>query len=315
MTFSDRNSDYADVSKKRLWTGRTRGGLIGNWIFAMLIRHLGSTSAYILLFPVSLYFIFFAPKAFRSSREYLAKVGYRDVSWLKSIWLSWMHFFSFGQTLIDRIAVLSGNGNNYKFIINGIDYILDALKDNKGVILLGSHCGNLEIAGQQLADIGVKVNIVAFEGEIARIRNFFDAVMSQRNFSMIAIDGSKDVAFEIIAALSRGEVVAMRGDRGLGNRTIVLPFLDENAKFPAGPFFFAGISGAPMIHTFAMRTGKFTYEFIAYPSQHFQFAKNESRESQVCTWALDFVKRLEEQVLKYPLQWYNFYPFWEDSRT
>jgi predicted LPLAT superfamily acyltransferase len=308
----DIDTDAHDI---RRWTGRTRGGIIGNWIFVTLIRYAGPVAAYCLLMPVSFYFLFFAPEAMSASQDYLRRLGYGGRSWWWRMGMSWGHFYAFGQALVDRIAVFAGAGSRFSFERIGYEHIEAALKENKGLVILGAHCGNLEIAGQQLSSYGKKVNVVAFEGEAAHIRRIFGKVNQQRGFSVIEVDGSSDASFEIIAALSRGEVVAMRGDRGLGVRKVAVPFLGAPALFPAGPYYVAAASGAPVIYGFAMRQKRYRYVFTAYPAEHFAFGRREERDACLQAWAGGFVRRLEEQLKRFPLQWYNFYDFWGDVAT
>lgn len=304
-----------DAHDNRRWTGQTRGGIIGNWIFVTLIRHGGPIAAYFLLVPVSFYFLFFAPEAMNASQDYLRRLGYGGRSWLWRMCMSWAHFFSFGQALVDRLAVFGGASSLFRFERIGHEHIQAALNENKGLLILGAHCGNLEIAGQQLSLYGTRVNVVAYEGEAAHIRRFFGKVYQQRRFSVIAVDGSTDASVEIIAALSRGEIVAMRADRGLGIRNVSVPFLGAPACFPAGPYYVAAASGAPVVCAFAMRQKRYRYVFTAYPPEHFAFGRREERGACLQAWVGGFVRRIEEQLKIFPLQWYNFYDFWGNERT
>ena len=59
------------------------------------------------------------------------------------------------------------------------------------------------------------------------------------------------MSLELMAALRRGEVVALQGDRALGNRgDISVPFFGRPAPFPVGPFRLASASGAPIVPAF-----------------------------------------------------------------
>ena len=296
------------------WTGRTRGGVIGNWVFVTLIRYLGPASAYLLLIPVSFYFLFLAPRAMAASQAYLRRIGYGGRSRRARLWASWRHFYSFGQALVDRIAVVVGDPARYSFESDGADHIREALRENKGLLVVGAHCGNLEVAGEHLAGFGAKVNVVACEGEAARIRRLFREVQQPGRFSVIGVDGSAEASIAILAALSRGEIVAMRGDRSLGDRHLIsVRFLGGSAQFPAGPYYVAAASGAPVVQVFAMHTKRYHYLLKGYPPEHYSFVRRDDRETCLRDWATRFAQRIEEQLTVYPLQWYNFYDFWEEA--
>ena len=55
-----------------------------------------------------------------------------------------------------------------------------------------------------------------------------------------------NIGVELLAALRRGEVVALQGDRAIGTRgDIMLPFFGRPAPFPLGPFLLARAAGVP----------------------------------------------------------------------
>src|SRR5439155_196815 len=57
----------------------------------------------------------------------------------------------------------------------------------------------------------------------------------------------------LMGALRRGEMVAMQGDRGLGNRgDVAMPFFGAPAPFPLGPFVLARAAGVPVVPSFCV---------------------------------------------------------------
>ena len=103
----------------------------------------------------------------------------------------------------------------------------------------------------------------------------------------------------------------MHADRVTDDGGVLVPFLGAAARFPTGPFNVAAVSGAPLIHAFAMREGTYRYHFYAYPHEHLDFARRKQRAGILRASVRRFVKRLEEKLRQYPLQWNNFYPFWQ----
>jgi predicted LPLAT superfamily acyltransferase len=205
----------------------------------------------------------------------------------------------------------------FHFEFEGEEHLYAAVKEGKGAVLVTSHCGNWEAAAHLLQRIQVPVNVVAYRGEAAGMREFFERASKGRHFSLLVADGSPDVTLAILAALSRGEVVAMHADRALTAQGERIPFLGAPAWFPTGPYLVAAASGAPLVHTFAMREGTYRYHFYAYPPEHLSLpaqpgAAQDRELLRDC--AARFVGRLEEKVRQYPLQWHNFYDFWEVGR-
>jgi len=295
----------------RGWTGRVRGGVLGNWIFIALVRLCGLRAAYLLLAFVSPYYLLFAPAARRASVEYRQRLGCGRRSWLARLWGTYRHFFSFGQMLLDRVAILSGRADAFHFELDGEEHIREALDEGNGAVVVSVHCGNWEAAAQLLRRFNVPVNVVAYQGETAPIRRLFEKADKARDFSLIEVGRSPDASIAIMAALRRGEVVAMHADRVTDDGGVLVPFLGAAARFPTGPFNVAAVSGAPLIHAFAMREGTYRYHFYAYPHEHLDFARRKQRAGILRASVRRFVKRLEEKLRQYPLQWNNFYPFWQ----
>jgi predicted LPLAT superfamily acyltransferase len=295
------------------WTGRTRGGLVGNWIFVTVVRWLGLYAGYALLVPVAFYFLFFARGARRASEEYRRRIGLGGRSWPGRMLGAFRHFYAFGQILLDRVAIIGGLASRFRFRFDGEEHMAAALREGRGLVLVSAHCGNWEAAAHLLARLGARVNVVVYEGEVAHVRRYFDRVLRERSFSLIAVDGSAEGSLAIMAALARGEVVAMHGDRlapGSEAHGVTVDFLGAPARLPAGPHLLAALSGAPLVHVFAMRVRAYQYHFTAFPAEHPALEGRERRRQQLETWAGRFAGRLEQKLREHPLQWHNFYDFW-----
>ena len=279
----------------------------------MALRCLGLRAAYALLIPVACYFLLFAPRAMRASMDYLARVGYGGRSWFARAWSTYKHFFTFGQLLLDRVAVISGGGERFGFRFEGEHHMRAALGQGQGLILVTAHLGNWEVAAQLLPRLDARVNVVAFQGEAAHIRRYMGEVLRKRAFSLIELDGSADASLAIMSALSRNEIVAIHADRCLddeGAHVVSVPLLGTPARFPAGPHIIAAVSGAPIVHTFALRESTYRYHFIAYPADHLRFSSRKERGRQIQGWVRCFAGRLDANLREHPLQWGNFYHFW-----
>jgi predicted LPLAT superfamily acyltransferase len=295
------------------WTGRTRGGYVGNWVFLMLVRHVGLWCAYLLLVPVAFSFLLFSPKSVKASLEYLRRINYGGRCWLQRILAIYGHFYSFGMTLLDRVALIGGNSARFRVEFDGEAHLRRALDKGKGLVIISAHCGSWEAAANLLGRLSVPVNVVAYEGEAAHIHRLFANALEKKVFSVISLDGSPDGSLNMLSALNRGEIIAMHADRVIHSspdKTVKVPFLGSFASFPTGPYAVAAVTGAPLIHAFAMRHRTCRYHFYAYPPEYLTFGRRLERHDQFRKWAEVFVARLEHNLQQYPLQWYNFYDFW-----
>jgi len=301
----------ANPPKEVRWSGRTRGGRFGNWFFVQVVRWLGVKWAYAWLVFVAAYFTVAGGPSRRASLDFLGRV-FGPISFWKRPWLVYRHFFAAGVTLLDRLAVIMGNAR-MEYRMEGEEQFLEYLRQGRGIILVGAHLGNWEIGGHLLGRLGKPVNVVVLEKEEARVRAMFEQALADRQFRLLSTDDHPLRSIPIIAALKRGEIVALHGDRSFGGSDLVVPFLGGKARFPVGPFKLAAASGAPLFQVFVVRERLGHYLFFTHPPEllgrEVLRAPDEALRPQVTAYA----QRLEAAARKYPWQWANFYPYWEES--
>jgi predicted LPLAT superfamily acyltransferase len=299
-------------SESQHWsgTGQLRGGRGGIWFFITALRVLGLHLTYALLPIVAAYYSFASPDV-RATMDYHRRVFGR-VPWWKRRWLVFRHFLSFGIALIDRTAILAGKTRHFSFSFDGEEHLRAALAGGRGVLLLTAHVGNWEAAGQLLTRLDVPINVTGFDNETPGIRSLLNQA-SKPNFRLLPLTGSPTDTIPLVAALRRGEIVAMLGDRSYGSPAAPLWFLGGMARFPIGAYVMAAIAGAPLVHVFNLRERGGHYRFIGFPPQHPRMPSHDQRDAYLRDCAGRFARDLESIVKRGPLQWYNFYPFWERS--
>jgi predicted LPLAT superfamily acyltransferase len=296
------------------WKGKTKGGVAGYKVFIFLIKNFGIKSAYLLLNFVAFYFFLFAKteKApiywyFRNIHKY--KKFKAKLSVLKN-------FHLLGQSIIDKVAILSGNKQLFTFNFDGEEYLRQIAKEGKGGILIGAHTGNWEIAGQLLERIDTKIHIVMLEAEHEKIKHLLDNVLINRDMNIIPISNDFSHMFKIAEVLSNNEIIVVHGDRFMpGSKSINLKFLNYNANFPTGIFYLAVKQQKPVVFVSALKETSTHYHFFATKPKIYAIDANiKNRNSLVAEIATDYIKNIETIIKKYPLQWFNYYYFW-DTKT
>ncbi|MFW6028270.1 MAG: hypothetical protein ACOC9Q_01955 [bacterium] len=302
-------------SAQRQWSGQTRGGVVGNGIFVWLLRTLGLRAAYLLLYPVALYYLVVVGQARRASADYRRRIGMSRDGWVGSMVEGYRHFLTFGKLLLDRIAMIAGPADKFHVRFEGEQYLRESLEQGRGLVLVSAHVGNWQGAANLLRRLGRRVHVVTYEKEAERVRRFFDSVCKDRRFSVISSDGTSDCSLAILSALRRGEVVAMHADRCLETEGQCVEFLGGLARFPAGPFIAAAVAQAPLIPVFAFREGTYRYRFVADPPQQLHLPRGRRRDEELRKVVEQFARRVEEMLRQYPLQWLNFYDFWRSGQA
>ena len=312
---TDATSAGADLrARPKEWDGRTRSGT-GILIFYYLFRFLGPRFAYLLLYPVALYYVIFNRAHGRASADYLRR-RFPGIGWLRLWWMRYRHFLSFGKVLVDRGYAFLGMLGTVKFERDGHDVIESVLGQGKGAILISAHLGNWELAAYCLGAFRangrrIPVNAVMFKGESEKVEKQLKRASGEQPFQVISSNDALQASIECMNALKRGEVVALHGDRTLGAGGVEVPFLGSVATFPVGPYVLAAQTGAPVVFTFANRLGTRHYQLMARGPFHYKFRDRRNREADLKQWAGDYARLLEGLLEKYPLQWHNFYKFWD----
>ncbi len=294
--------------KPKDWTGKSRGGYTGYMIFIFLIRKIGLRAAYVLLGFVSVYFIPFAPRATAAMWDYYRR-SLRRGRW-QSMWRILRHYYLFGQTIIDRIAVENGMGNRFRYKFDDYERTRQLFDKGEGVVMIGAHFGAPVMGADFFGKYADRMNLVMYDAEHKRVREALDRFGQKLELKVIPV-GEDPLAsiLDIKAALDRSECVSFMGDRFLkGNRTFEADFMGRRALFPQGPFLIAEKMRVPVIFYFATREKHRTYRFRFRVMEP---CLGGRRDGTRCFEA--FLPLLESEVKRAEGQWFNFYKFWKQE--
>jgi len=287
------------------WDGKSRGTPLGYQIFFWLLHRGGLGTAYSLLPFVTAWYRWFVPAATRPLKALYTRLGYNPQQSRKLIR---KNLIIFGQTLLDKFALLTGAPTRLSIEHDGIENLEQLIADGQGGILVSAHLGNWEAAGHLLKRLNAPVNILMYDGESQQMKQFLERYNRQRSFNIITIQPDLSHIYELSAALRRNELICLHADRFRpGNRTFEATFLGSGAHFPAGPFLLAAKLRAPVSFVMAMKEGKDHYHFFASPARTYGGRGDTGARQLLC----DYVAVLEEKVKAYPEQWFNYYDFWE----
>ena len=294
------------TTQMRQWQGKSKGSPLGYRIFIGILQKWGVMSAYSLLYFVTFWYYLFS---FRSNgimyRFFTQKIGFSS---LKAIRWIYRNYYLFGQTIIDRIVVMSGIPNRFTFNFDGEEYLHEMVTLRKGGLLLSAHIGNWEIAGHLLKRLNTRINIVMFDGEHQQLKEYLTSVTGERNAKIIVIKNDLSHIYQIKEAFDKNELVCMHADRFVeGVKTAEVDFLNEKAKFPIGPFVLADKFKVPVSFVFALKESKLHYHFFATQSKIYGGERNTVQQEMLT----DFVAEMEDKVKLHPEQWYNYYEFWK----
>jgi predicted LPLAT superfamily acyltransferase len=292
------------------WTGKTKGGLTGYRIFVGILHYAGISTSYFFLRFVAFYYFLFYPKSF-----YTIFIFYRKrlhFGFFRSTLNVYRNYYSFGQVLLDKIAMMAGFNTKFNFTFDGEDYLTGMVENKTGGLLISAHVGNFEMAGYMFSRLNTRVNIIMFDAEHEKVKDYLSSVVN-RNFNVIVIREDNSHIYEINRALSEKQIVCLHGDRFLkGSKTLTTGFLGGEARFPTGPFYMAMKYNVPVSFVFAMKGSRNSYHFSATPPEYYQQSGLQDLRNQTILKIINsYIEQLEMKIRNYPTQWFNYYNFWD----
>ena len=290
------------------WDGKSKGTVLGYRIFVFLIKKAGIKSAYVLLYFVASYYFLFLKKSNRVIFYYFKeRLGY---SYFKSKKMVFRSYYTFGQTIIDKISISAGMRNRFTYEFDGIEILKNLLAEKKGGVLISAHVGNFEIAEHFLGDIDLdfQINLVTTDLEHSDIKKYLETITQKPTVKFIIIKDDLSHIFEINAALANNELVCFTGDRYFeGTKSLSEKMLNEEANFPAGPFLIASRLKVPVVFVYVMKEPNLHYHLYAREAT----VKHRDEKGLL----KEYTQSVENILYKYPLQWFNYFDFWNHFKS
>lgn len=310
---------------ERAWSGIAERGSMGalrfiRWVYATFGRQF--TLAFLKL--VVAYFFVTGRAVRRASQDYLrtlwaAPGGHAALGTRPNLYHAYRHLHEFAEQVVDRMIVWSGDTDLIEVDYAGTELLLELSQRSRGAILLGSHHGSSDLLRSVAERTGVTINVLIFSANAARINDFFERLHPGLKMRMIPFEpGKVQWVFDVKAAIERGELVALMGDRvweSERDREVAVSFLGRRARFPLGPFLLQTVIGCPMILTGCVRTGPARYRASAVPFASDGVVPRNERRKIAEELAQRYAHALEASCLSAPYQWFNFFDFWPEDAS
>ena len=287
------------------WQGKSKGTVLGYRIFVFLMRHLGIYAAYSLLIFVAFYYFLTEWQSNRFMFYYFRhRLGY---SLLKTIGSLYLSYFTFGQIIIDKIAILAGLEHKFTFDFDGQELLFKLLEEQQGGVLISAHIGNFEIAEPFFRKIDLKLQISTITTDMERsvIKEYLEGITERKSLNQyIYVKPDMSHIFEINDVIAHKNIVCFTGDRYFeGGRSLKGRLLGAEATFPAGPFVIASRLKVPVVFVYVMKEKGLHYHLYA------RIAEVKKADAESLLEA--YTDSMEQMLRKYPLQWFNYFNFWE----
>jgi predicted LPLAT superfamily acyltransferase len=186
----------------------------------------------------------------------------------------------------------------------------------EGAIILTAHMGSYDLGVHLFAEMSERRIIMIRAPERDERTREYEAAMHERTLGHgLRIDfntKAAELAFDLLEAVSAGNIVAIQGDRvteGIG--TFPATLFGKAALIPSGPFALAMAARVRIYPLFVVRLGRRRYRLISCaPIEVVRRSRN--REDDLASAVGAWTQQLEQVIRDGWYQWFMFEPFSED---
>jgi predicted LPLAT superfamily acyltransferase len=295
-------------------------GIIWGMHFLLKIYLLfGRKVLQVFLYPVVSYYWLINAKGRAASQQYLEKIAsyQSDPEINASLKCSYRHFISFANALIDKLAAWSGSLTLEDVEYHGREAVVQHVDNGQGVLILGSHQGNLEVC-RVIAKLrrNVIINVLVHTKHTEKFNTLLNKYADSGQVNLIQVSSvNAATAMLLQEKIEAGELVIIAADRTPINeqgRVAQAEFLGQPANFPQGPFILALLLKCPVFTLFCLKQqGKQVIYFDSFIDGQGQTVPRKQRTAAIQNYVEKFASRLQNYCVKEPLQWFNFYDFWQ----
>lgn len=297
--------------RRRHWARIAESGsLAGLRFLGTLDRLLGRTVSRAIVMPVAVWFYFAHTRARRASRQFLAAAGIAP-----TLANGVRHFNEFAISILDKVLAWHAPAR-VPIDFSDCKPLTDAVAARRGVLLLTAHLGNAE-AARALAGVmpDLRINALVHTANARKINAMLERTAAEYPLRLIQVaDFGAETAWTLRDKILAGEQVVIVGDRTpvAGDAVVNAEFLGRPAPFPIGPYVLAHVLECPVYLFLCVREGR-GYKAFVEPFAERIHLPRAGRATAAAQWAGRYARRLEYYARRDPLQWYNFYDFWEGT--
>ncbi len=215
-------------------------------------------------------------------------------------------FRHFARTVVDFLGlpVWSRSALLRAVRVEDPDVLRRAVAEARGVVIASGHLGSWEVGAAYLAARGYTVVAPARAHRAPGVEQFFSRARARCGVTSVPVGSS---ARTLLAALRRGECVALLSDRPRASAHAPTPFFGQPAHLPSGHVGLALRARAPLVVGAAIRDAEgFRIVWERVPLE--DLGVRDSAEGMRRATAA-----LERLIARAPSQWYAFERIWANT--
>lgn len=258
------------------------------------------------------------PRERAAARRNLRRVT--GTTGMPNLRLAYRLFYNFSRFMVAYAEMREFDLARCRGRMSGVEEVEASLQqvidEGKGAIIMTMHIGQWDLGLKMMSRYDVPVHVVMLSEDPAEVTRYADEARAMPNLKVHQTGGSPLLAVELMAALKRGEFVAIQADRPAGGNVMTVDLFGAPTRLPAGWAQLAMATGAPVLPIFVLFDRGDRYRVLTLPPFRFNGSGREQRRGGASEDALrEPMRRLaammETVVASYPDQWFNFYDVWD----
>ena len=262
----------------------------------------------ILLTLSTVFFFFFAAPARRAIVRNLSVV-LPGSSTIANHWRAFRTLMNFAWTITEA-AHYKLTKADFAYTISGGEN-LEQLGRAKGAIVLTAHMGSYDLGAALFAQkFGREIQMVRAPEPDKLTAQHLDESVQRTGAGAVKVAYKTEgalLSFDLLAALRRGEIVSIQGDRVIpGVAEVNGKMFGHTVIVPNGPFILALVAQVPIYPLFIARSGYRRYHIIV--GEPITVPRTHSRDEAIATAVSQWCAVLERVVAQHWDQWFAFAP-------
>ncbi len=304
-----------------------RGSVLGLTLLLQTYKLLGHRFCSVIVAFVVGYFFISNAKSRRASLKYLNKVyqhssessGQSSLTATPGLWTSYKHFLSFGLSSLDKIASWTGKIKRGNVQFDHSQILIDHSLNQQGAVIISAHLGNIELSRALAENIDeVTMNALVFSQHAEIFTNTLNKINPDYKTHLIHVNNmGPETSIMLKNKIDAGEMVVIMGDRTAvksESRNCEIEFLGESALFSQGPIILASLMKCPVYLMLCIKEPDGYHIHLESISDIIHLSR-KNRQQDIKKYIQIYASRLEHYCQKNPLQWFNFFDYWDSAKT
>lgn len=219
----------------------------------------------------------------------------------------------FGRMIVEvmRFPMLNSGNIDQLVKFEGLEYLEEAYRQDKGVIIATGHFGNWELLGAGIALYGYPMLSITRKQNnkyMDRFINEYREMVGQK----VAYNRGEHGLLAISRILREKKLLGVLYDQDTNDDGAVMDFFGKKSVVPLGAAALSRIHGSPIVPVFPHNNEDGTCTAKIYPPLYTPKTKNKERDFDIVTRELIVI--LEHEIITNPEMWFWVHDRWKDGR-